>query len=345
MKELIVIENIPAKISVNFEELKERSVKLSEKYNNIVVTQETLPESKKLTTELNAIKNEISALRKSEAARATAPVKVFEAQMKELEQMWEKNRQEILTQVATFEDETRKLASEMLTELRDKLWAAQGIRAEFRWAESEPLALLSAVTATGNLTAGARGKLEALVTFDKQLQDQTDMRLLKLENESFKSGLSAPLNRGHVEHFLFDSEPAYSEKLDRLMKTELEREEVAQKRMREKMEREQKQKKESEQRQREAADREAARVPDVVDQKPAPQEDPAPAQKREPGAVKPAATAKPGTTPVTVSCSFTVNVGDNVTDSAIESELRKVMTAAGLTTLQTVTIHREKAAA
>ena len=235
MKELIVIENTPAVISVNFDDLKKHSTALSEKYNNIVVTQETLPESKKLTTELNAIKNEIVSLRKSEAARATAPVKVFEAQMKELEAMWEKNRQEILGQVAKFEDETRKLASELLCAMRDELWQSQNIRPEFRWTEYESLAILSAVTATGNLTAGAKGKLEALVVTDKQMQDQTDMRLLRLENESYKSGLSAPLNRGHVEHFLFDSESGYSEKLAKLMKSELEREEVAQQRMREKL--------------------------------------------------------------------------------------------------------------
>jgi len=345
MQELITIKNVPALVEVNFDELKRHlSIEL-ERYTSVVVTQETVKGAKELATELNATKGEIGKRRKDEVARASAPVKAFDGKMKELEAMCEDGRQGLLKQVATFEDETRKLASEMLTELRDELWAAQGVRAEFRWAECEPLALLSAVTATGNLTAGAKGKLEALVTADKQVQDQTDMRLLKLENESFKSGLSAPLNRGHVEHFLFDSEPAYSEKLARLMKTELDREEVAQQRMREKMEREQKQKEESEQRQREAAEREAARVPEVAEQKLAPQEDPAPAQKREPDAVKPEATAKPGTAPVTVSCTFTVNVGNNVTDSAIESELRKVMTAAGLTTLQTVTIYREKAAA
>ena len=345
MQELITIKNVPALVEVNFDELKKHlSIEL-ERYTSVVVTQETVKGAKELATELNATKGEIGKRRKDEVARASAPVKAFDGKMKELEAMCEDGRQGLLKQVATFEDETRRLASEMLTELRGELWAAHGIRAEFRWSECEPLALLSAVTATGNLTAGAKGKLEALVTADKQLQDQTDMRLLKLENESFKSGLSAPLNRGHVEHFLFDSEPVYSDKLDRLMKTELEREEVAQKRMREKMEREQKQKEESEQRQREAAKREAARVPEVVEQRSAPQEDPVPAQKPEPDAVKPSAAARTGTTPVTVSCTFTVNVGDNVTDSAIESELRKVMTAAGLTTLQTVTIHREKAAA
>jgi len=346
MKELIVIENIPAKISVNFEELKERSIKLSEKYNNIVVTQETLPESKKLTTELNGIKNEIAALRKSESARATAPVKAFEAQMKELEQMWEKNRQEILAQVAKFEDETRKLASELLTEMRDQLWNGQGIRAEFRWAECEPLAMLSAVTATGNLTSGAKGKLESLVTADKQMQDQTDMRLLKLENDSYKSGLSAPLNRGHVEHFLFDDEPAYSEKLDRLMKSELDREEVAQQRMREKLEREQKQKEEAEHRKREQDDRAklAAEAASIPKPKPEPEPTPEPVSRK---AEQPEQVKKPnaGIYPATVTCTFSINTTDNVTDEDIESELRKVMKDAGLTTLSTVTIYREQEAA
>ena len=327
MQELIAIKNVPALVEVNFDELKKHLSKELTRYTSVIVTAETVKGAKELATELNATKTAISKRRKDEVARASAPVKAFDGKMKELEVMCEDGRQGLLKQVATFEDETRKLASEMLTELRDELWAAQGIRAEFRWAECEPLALLSAVTATGNLTAGAKGKLEALVTADKQLQDQTDMRLLKLENESFKSGLSAPLNRGHVEHFLFDPEPAYSEKLGRLMDTELEREQIARQRMREKMEREQKQKEESEQRQAEQTRPVAA-----SEKAPAPKE-------------KPATTAKPDSQAVTVSCTFTVNVGVQVTDSAIESELRRVMAAAGLTTLQNVTIHREKAAA
>ena len=346
MQELITIKNVPALVEVNFDELKRHlSIEL-ERYTSVVVTQETVKGAKELATELNATKGEIGKRRKDEVARASAPVKAFDGKMKELEAMCEDGRQGLLKQVATFEDETRKLASEMLTEFRDELWAAQGIRAEFRWAECEPLALLSAVTATGNLTAGARGKLEALVTADKQLQDQTDMRLLKLENESFKSGLSAPLNRGHVEHFLFDSEPAYSEKLDRLMKTELEREEVAQKRMREKMERKQKQKEEAEQRKREQDERaklaaEAASVP-----KPEPVPEPAPdpvARKAEqPSQVK---KQSAGIYPATVTCTFSITTTDNVTDDDIESELRKVMKDAGLTTLSTVTIYREQEAA
>jgi hypothetical protein len=355
MKELIVIENVPAKISVNFEELKAQSIKLSEKYKGIVVTLETLPESKKLTTELNAIKNEISALRKSEAVRATAPVKVFEAQMKELEQMWEVNRQEILAQVAKFENQTRELASQLLTDLRDELWAAQSIRAEFRRAECDVLVLLSAVTATGNLTANVRGKLEALITLDKQLQDQTDMRLLRLENESYKAGLAAPLNRGHVEHFLFDAELAYSEKLSRLMATELAREEVAQQRMREKMDREQKQKEELQARQREAADREAARVIDEAQREAAkaiaemvevvarPVEVAEVAQEVDPDDVPP--SDEPSRQAGTVTCTFFIDIGDNVTDEDIVSELRHVLTAAGIETLQTVTIQRNKVAA
>jgi hypothetical protein len=363
VKELIVIENIPAKISVNFKELKAKSITLSEKYKGIVVTLETLPESKKLTTELNAIKNEIAALRKSEAVRATAPVKVFEAQMKELEQMWEVNRQEILAQVAKFENQTRELASQLLTDLRDELWTGQGIRVEFRRAEFDVLVLLSAVTATGNLTASTRGKLEALVTLDKQLQDQTDMRLLRLENESYKAGLAAPLNRGHVEYFLFAAEPAYSEKLARLMATELAREEVAQQRMREKMDLEQKQKEELEQRQREVADREASRA--IADaQRQAEKHIAAASMVAKANLVevvaRPVEVAEvtpeidPDDVPpndenafqrVTVACTFAIDIGGSVTDQDIEAELRAVLAKAGIETLQTVTIQRNKAAA
>jgi hypothetical protein len=357
MQELITIKNVPALVEVNFDELKRHlSIEL-ERYTSVVVTQETVKGAKELATELNATKGEIGKRRKDEVARASAPVKAFDGKMKELEAMCEDGRQGLLKQVATFEDETRKLASEMLTELRDELWAAQGVRAEFRWAECEPLALLSAVTATGNLTAGAKGKLEALVTADKQVQDQTDMRLLKLENESFKSGLSAPLNRGHVEHFLFDAEPAYSEKLARLMATELAREEVAQQRMREKMDREQKQKEELQNRQREAAEREAARaiadaqrqaerVADaarIIDAVMGPVEVAEVTPEIDPDDVPP--NDEDAFQRVTVACTFAIDIGGSVTDQAIEAELRAVLAKAGIEALQTVTIQRNKAAA
>lgn len=330
MQELIAINNVPALVEVNFDELKATLSLELKKYEGIVVTADTVKGAKKLATELNATKAAISKRRKEEVAKASAPVKAFDVQMKELETMVETGRQALLAQAKVFDDETRALAEELLQAHRAERWADKGVRPEFQRAECDHLALVTAVTGTGKLAAGARTKLDALVDEDKRLQDQTDMRLLKLENESYKAGLSAPLNRGHVEHFLFDNEADYTGKLAALMKSELEREQVAQQRMREKMAREQ-----------EVA---AQQVP--VEEVPAPEPapEPEPAQKPVEAPVQ-ATQAKAGRVPVTVSCTFNLEVSASVTDEAIQAELRRVLEVAGITTLDTIAVHRQQEAA
>lgn len=328
MQELIAIKNVPALVEVNFDELKTTLSLELKKYEGIVVTADTVKGAKKLATELNATKAAISKRRKEEVAKASAPVKAFDAQMKELETMIETGRQALLTQARVFDDETRALAAELLQAHRAERWADKGVRPEFQRAECDHLALVTAVTGTGKLAAGARVKLDALVDEDKRVQDQTDMRLLKLENESYKAGLSAPLNRGHVEHFLFDEETAYAGKLAALMASELDREQVAQQRMREKMAREQ----------------EAAAQQAPVEEVPAPEPAPEPVQKPAEAPVQ-ATQTKAGRVPVTVSCTFNLEVNASVTDEAIQAELRRVLEAAGITTLDTIAVHRQQEAA
>ena len=94
---------------------------------------------------------------------------------------------------------------------------------EFRSAVVAPLVKLTALTKKGRLTAKASDDVAALVAADKQLQDQTKMRLVMLENQSFKAGLTAPLARGHVESFLFAADDLYQEGLGRVMEAELAR--------------------------------------------------------------------------------------------------------------------------
>ncbi|MBL3825121.1 MULTISPECIES: DUF1351 domain-containing protein [unclassified Marinobacter] len=345
MQELITIQNQPALVEVNFEELKKHLATELEKYN-VVVTQDTVKDAKALATELNATKREIAKRKKEEYDRATAGANQFKDSMKELETMCEDGRQKLLAQVQKFEDETRQLGYDLMVELRAKLWDSLGVNDEFRRATIDEPVPLSAVTTKGNLSASAKNTIEARVNADKALQDQTEMRLLKLENQSYKAGLSAPLNRGHVEHFLFLEDAEYNQKLDALMQSELQREEVAQQRMRDQMEREQREKERQEQmraereQRQQAAAQEAAPTPEA-EHKEAPKAEPAPDQASE----KPAERPAPGKVPVTVQCTFSVNVGERVTDAAIEAELRSVMEKAGIKTLASVQVFREQEAA
>ena len=83
MKDLIRIEAKPALLSVNFAELEKHLAKELEKYD-VVVTGDTVKDAKALATELNATKKIIDTRRKDEVAKASEPVKQFDANMKKL---------------------------------------------------------------------------------------------------------------------------------------------------------------------------------------------------------------------------------------------------------------------
>lgn len=346
MQQLIKIEAQPAVLTVNFDDLQAALGRELEKYK-VVVTADTVKDAKALATELNATKKLIADRRKDEVAKASEPVKLFDARMKELESMCETGRQDILQQVQRFEDEVRDRARVMLRELRDELWTLNNIDAEFRQAECDDLAILSAVTGTGNLAASARNKLEARVSDDKALQDRTTMRLLALENASYKAGLSAPLTRNHVAIFLMADDATYAKELDRIIAAEIVREEQAQQRMRDKLERERAQQEQAEQARLEReesarleqeqmrAKADAAHQARLQERDGAP-EPGVPAESTQPPVSQPA--ADPGTVACRVSCAFDLHVAVGLSAGAIEAELRTVLADAGITTLAAVQI-------
>ena len=87
------------------------------------------------------------------------------------------------------------------------------------------------------------------------------MRLLKLENESYKAGLSAPLERRHVDPFLFADAGEYDMRLASLLEAEKQREVKAREAADERAERESKMKAVAEERAARAeADRKRSRA-------------------------------------------------------------------------------------
>lgn len=346
-QELISISNTPAIIDVNFEELKAALAKDLEKYD-VVVTAETVADAKKLATEINATKKVIGERGKEEAARASEPVKAFIGKMKDLETMCEEGRQKILEQVKTFEDETRDKAAHLLAELLEKLFADNEVEAEFRRAQFGDLVKLTAVTKTGSLTAATTKELEGRVRDDKATQDRTKMRLLELENKSYTAGLAAPLSRNHVEHFLFADQDEYEAQLQRIIDSEIQRQEVAEQRQREKLEREQQQ---AEQARREREEREARLAQQQQASQDEPSHEPNDSSEGEPQdepaaeAQPDAQAAAPGRVRCAVTCTFSTSVAQGTSKAAIESELRKVLAKAGITTLDTVSVAFEEGAA
>lgn len=364
--ELLAIESQPAVLTVNFEEVRAALEKRVAQYD-IVVTADSVADAKKLATDLNKQKGEIEAKRKAAVAEVSAPIKGFDDQMKTLSGLFEEGRQKILVQVQRFEDESRETAKALLIELRTKLWDASNVDEEFRRAECEDLGeKLTALTKAGNLSSSATGPLEQRVAADKALQDRTKMRLMDLENRSYKAGLKAPLSRDHVEHFLFAEDDAYETSIERILTTEVARQEQIEQQERDRAERQRRMDEAAERRRAEEeaerqakADQEAKhraglgqdaardsgpipRTTEELEQEAPPSgvrtEDPAPYHE----------TPKPpadGKTAWRVTCTFDLQVSSRIQPSAIEAELRRVLKEAGISTLTSVSVDKHREAA
>ena len=253
---LIRVESTPAIINFNYEETRAWLENELQKYD-VVVTLDTLPDCKKLATELNKRAADISSRRLVAVKKVSAPIRVFEEQAKSLEKMCKDGRTKLLDQAQVFEDETRALALVALKEAVAAMWEEQQVTVEFRWAAVTDMAKLNTLTKSGKLSSSAKSELVIRVNADRNLQQNTELRLQKLENESYRAGLAAPLTRAHVETFLFASDDDYDQRLQAIIASELDREKVAEERIRKRFEDEQRQIAEQAQRQAEAEDRRA----------------------------------------------------------------------------------------
>ncbi len=248
---MISVIATPAAIAFNFEETRAWLESELEQYD-VVVTADTLVDCKKLATELNKLAAEISKRRREAVAEVSGPIKDFEGKAKSLEQMCKDGRQKLLDQAQVFEDQERAKAKVALEEARAAMWNEQNVDDEFRRAQVDDLVNLSTLTKTGKLSAKPKQELTIRVNADRNLQQQTQIRLHLLENDSYRAGLAAPLTRAHVENFLFASDEEYSHRLQTMIASELERQKVAEERSRKRFEEEQRRAEENQQRKADA---------------------------------------------------------------------------------------------
>lgn len=216
------IKTLP-ELSGNFDEVRAYFVEELKKYD-VVVTLETLPDAKKLATELNKAATEVKSRGKVVSNEAAAPIKLFDDRVKELAQLLLDARTKLTEQVKTFEDETRAKALAALQAYLVERGAAKGVRPQFQRATVEDIVRLDTLTKIGNLSGKAKAEVDARIAADLALQQQTDMRLVMLENESLKAGLAAPLTQNHVELFLCEPDDVYKMRLAHLFEAELQRE-------------------------------------------------------------------------------------------------------------------------
>jgi len=221
MKEIVISSTLPV-INGNFDEIKAELTEQLKQFD-LIVDESSVKTAKSMATQINKLSKEIDDLRKKEIAKLSAPLKEFEAKMKELKNLCQDSRQNLISQVKVFEDKKRDRVLELLTILKSEVEAKYGIKEGFEIEIPFDLAILSNLTKNG-LSKKARDEIEARVLAKKRLQEKIDTRLLTLEAICFKSGLNTPLTRENINHFLMvDSDDEYLDKLTSLIHNELRR--------------------------------------------------------------------------------------------------------------------------
>jgi hypothetical protein len=242
----------------------------------------------------------------------------------------------LLDQIEKFDIETKKLVEKLLHKYRLEMFDKSEVKPEFINAEIQDLVKISAMTAKGNLTKAAKDAVEMRVRDDRRIQDQTERRLLELENQSLKAGLKAPLERSHVEHFLFVDHEVYQERLGSIIKIEIGRQDAAEEKLRVSIEKENERK------------RLATSAAKAKEETPEPKPEPTPEPENQDSYDEPAqvddkprswrASKPSGTVPHRVTCVFELPVKRGISTGSIEAEIRKVLAKAGITTLKSVVV-------
>jgi hypothetical protein len=218
------ISQTPAVLSFNYETFKAQLEEQLAQYRT-VVTQDSVKEARELATELNKLKTELDAQRKDAIKFVSAPIKHADDQMKECVGLVATGRQEILDQIAKFDQARLDGLRDELIAYRQYLRTDAEILPEFLGTADnlDDLVKLGSLTKKDRLTDKAVQAVADRVNAELQLQQSVERRLLELENASYRAGLSSPLERAHVEHFLFADKEAYDTKLANLLDVEVDR--------------------------------------------------------------------------------------------------------------------------
>lgn len=244
---------IPAQISANLAEIKADLLENLKSYD-IEVTIETLPEAKKMATDLNKLAGEIDKRRKDVKKELAAPVDAFNAQAVELAKLILDSREKILKQVAVFEDKQREHCKELLQNELEALYIENEVTKEYQTGNIEKLAILSNLTDKAKLTKSAIEKVAEIVKADKAVQDMVESRKANLSAITERAGLFGGISDALIAPFIREPEAIYTAKLNEIIDTEIKRQKATEERI--KAETERKAKEESERIERETKARE-----------------------------------------------------------------------------------------
>ena len=161
------------KLTTNFEELKAEASRQVEKYS-INVTEENIPEAKKVMANFNKVKTEIGERYKFYIDKISAPVNQLKAEKKEIEAIITDGRQKIADGVANFENAKLEIIAARIAEYTKSLCDEKGLN--FERINIADLIKLSAVTPAGTLA--------------KATKDAIEVKIQALENEILQAKIA-----------------------------------------------------------------------------------------------------------------------------------------------------------
>lgn len=217
------IETTPAVIKTNFEQAKVKVKSDLVKYENYIVTVDTMADDKKLAQSIKSMGNEINSLRLEKKKELTAPITEFEKQANELKSLYFDAANKISEQVSKFEEVTLKKLRDELVDMLSTDFEKLGVDEQFKDFNVDGLIKLTNVTAKGLPTKKAKDGVIAIGQRCFVNQCQYKDRLMQAENQSLRAGLSSPLQEIHIKSFIFSDEDQFQSELDSLITVEIER--------------------------------------------------------------------------------------------------------------------------
>ena len=148
------------KLTTNFEELKAEANRQVEKYS-INVTEENIPEAKKVMANFNKVKTEIGERYKFYIDKISAPVNQLKAEKKEIETIITDGRQKIADGVANFENAKLEIIAAKISEYTKALCDEKGLN--FERVNTSDLIKLTAVTSASTLAKVTKEAIEAKI--------------------------------------------------------------------------------------------------------------------------------------------------------------------------------------
>ena len=248
----------PAQISANLAEIKADLLENLKQYD-IEVTIETLPEAKKMATDLNKLAGEIDKRRKDVKKELSAPVDAFNAQAVELATLILNSREKILKQVAVFEDKQREHCKRLLQNELDTLYIEHEVTKEYQTGNIEKMAILSNLTEKAKLTKAALEKVAEMVKADKSVQDMVESRKANLSAITERAGLFGGISDALIMPFIREPEAIYTTRLNQIIDAEIKRQKATEERIKAEAERKAKEEAERIERETKARELEAAR--------------------------------------------------------------------------------------